>query len=190
MNDGLKTDGDIISRILSGESSLFGVLIGKYERLVFSFLLPQVCNLQDVEDLAQETFIRAYRYLAGFDVSRKFSNWVVAIARNLLSDKFQKNAHDAAAREVYKEMFDKNGPFPAFENPEIRIEMHEAFRKTFLNIMNLPEELKVPMLLRIVEEMPYGEISEVLNIPLQTVKSRIFTARRLLRAKRDSENVL
>jgi RNA polymerase sigma factor (sigma-70 family) len=123
MSDESRQDGDLITRILAGESNLFGVLVGKYERLVFSYLLPQVRNLQEVEDLAQETFLRAYRHLAGFDTSRKFSAWLLAIARNLLVDRFRKNSQAAASQESYQEMLATQGPFPVLGDPQRQVEI-------------------------------------------------------------------
>ncbi|NLI74848.1 MAG: sigma-70 family RNA polymerase sigma factor [Candidatus Riflebacteria bacterium] len=190
MSDDLRQDGDLIGRILAGESGLFGLLVGKYERLVFSFLLPQVRNLQEVEDLAQETFLRAYSHLAGFDTGRKFSTWIVAIARNLLVDRYRKNCQAAAAQEAFQEVFASRGPLSTLGDPEHRAELHEEFRRTFQNILELPEDYKVPLLMRIMQDLSYDEIAEMLELPLQTVKNRIFKARKLLRAKRNATHDL
>ncbi len=190
MSDEIRQDGDLIARVLAGDSNLFSVLVGKYERLVFSYLLPQVRNLQEVEDLAQETFLRAYRHLAGFDTSRKFSVWLLAITRNLLVDRFRKNSQATAGQESYQEMLATQGPFPQVGDPQRQVEMQEEFRRTFRNILDLPEDYKVPLMMRIMQDLSYDEIAENLELPLQTVKNRIFKARQMLRAKRKAEHDL
>jgi len=191
MVDNIQEDGELIRRIMEGNTHLFANIIGKYERLMYSFLLPQVKSFQEVQDIAQEAFIKAYRHLASFDRSRRFSAWLLKIARNLLIDRMRKNAEILHSdNSSVQEIIDKRSAPLESSEPGRIIESQEEFKKTFLNMIRLPEELRIPLLLRVLQELSYDEIAEILDLPVQTVKNRIFKARQTLRNKRDAENAM
>lgn len=188
--DHREEDRKSIERVLAGESHVYGVLVERYERLIFSFLLPQLRSLEEVEDLAQEVFIRGYRHLASFDTERKFSSWIIKIARNLLIDQYRKNAHTPRGGGLAQDLIE-NAPEPSNQNePAQKLELQEEFRTTFKEMLDLAEELRIPLLLRVMQELSYEEIAEILDLPLQTVKNRIFKARSVLREKRKSSHGL
>ena len=188
--DHREEDRKSIERVLAGESHVYGVLVERYERLVYSFLLPQLRSLEEAEDLAQEVFIRGYRHLASFDTTRKFSCWIIKIARNLLIDRYRKNAHTPRGNGLAQDLI-ANSPDPTSrKEPTSKLELQEEFRNTFKEMLDLPEELRIPLLLRVIQELSYEEIAELLDLPLQTVKNRIFKARSVLREKRKSDHAL
>jgi len=86
MNKLEKTDGELVKQVLEGDIESFSELVERYEKLVFSYLLSRLQDMQEVEDIVQETFVKAYRHIASFDCQRRFSSWLVTIARNLLID--------------------------------------------------------------------------------------------------------
>lgn len=185
------SDAEIVERILEGETACFRLLVERYERLMYSYLLPQMHSLAEVEDLAQEAFIKAYRYLPSFDKTRKFSAWLLTIARNLLVDHFQRNA----SRVRHLSYLDQIGPRQDPERsdtiePGRQLQTREAFRQTFQEMLELSEEQRVPLLMRVLLDMPYQEIAETLDLPLQTVKNRIFQARKVLRERRKDDHGL
>lgn len=186
MNKQGKTDVELVKLVLSGEAEMFSELVERYEKLVFSFLLSRLSNMQEVEDIVQDTFVKAYRHLATFDCERRFAAWLVTIARNLLIDSRRKAGRNIASTELVTDVLlaDSTREEQA-QPPEILIR-RERFRKIVRMIQELPEELRTPFLLRVVNELPYQEIAEVLTLPLQTVKNRIFKARGLLREKREN----
>lgn len=188
--DQREEDRKLIERVLAGDSYVYGILVERYERLIFSFLLPQLRSLEEVEDLAQEVFIRGYRHLASFDTERKFSSWIVKIARNLLIDQFRKNAHTYKCSGLAQDLIEQS-PEPADRTePAKKFEQQEEFRNTFKEMLDLSEELRIPLLLRVMQELSYEEIAELLDLPLQTVKNRIFKARSVLREKRKANHGL
>jgi RNA polymerase sigma-70 factor (ECF subfamily) len=191
MGDDRREDSEIIQRILEGETHLFATLVSRYERLMYSFLLSQVKSFQEVQDISQEAFLKAYRHLSAFDPTRKFSAWVLKIAKNLLIDRYRKTTDSLGtnATTVQDLMSRKSVQSPE-EIPGKRMETQEEFRQAFINILHLSEELRIPLLLRIVQELSYEEIADILDLPVQTVKNRIFKARQILRAKRDAEHEL
>ncbi|MBF0546462.1 MAG: RNA polymerase sigma factor [Candidatus Riflebacteria bacterium] len=186
--DSLNEDKNLIQKILKGETSLYGAIINKYERLVYSYLLPQVRTLQEVEDIAQETFLKAYRHLSSFEVEKKFSAWLMKIAKNILNDfnrkKFQNSSKSSQKNDEIENSTKNEETF----SPDQRIELKEEFKSTFKNILLLPEELRIPFLLKVLQEMSYEEIGELLDIPIQTVKNRIFKARQALKEKRNNSH--
>ncbi|MBF0406750.1 MAG: sigma-70 family RNA polymerase sigma factor [Candidatus Riflebacteria bacterium] len=188
--DSINEDKNLILKILDGEGSLYSVIVTKYERLVYSYLLPQLRTLQEVEDLSQETFLKAYRHLGSFDVEKKFSSWLMKIAKNLLIDYNRKKSLLPNTNNTTENYEDSSEKFKNSEtfSPYQRIELKEEFKSTFKDILLLPEEIRIPFLLRVIQELSYEEIAEILDIPLQTVKNRIFKARQALKEKRKSNH--
>lgn len=190
MGNDQRPDAEIVSAVLAGDTAQFGIMVERYERLMYSYLLSQVRSLQEAEDIAQEAFIKAFRHLSSFDSSRKFSAWLLKISRNVMIDRFRRLRTESANTTVSEECIARvKSPLPK-SDPADHAEMHEEFRKTFQNILALPEDLRVPLTMRIIQELPYEEIAEILELPLQTVKNRIFKARQALRGKRDAEHVM
>jgi RNA polymerase sigma-70 factor (ECF subfamily) len=149
-------------------------------------LLTRVKNLQEVEDIAQETFVKAFRHLKSFDCEKKFSSWIVTIARNLMVDQIRKNSRDIAATDLVDSVLTNKHDSSQMNPQEIAIR-NESFKRISEMIQNLPEEVREPFVLRVVNQISYQEIAEILEIPLQTVKNRIFKARTLLRGKRQKD---
>lgn len=181
-----KSDIELVQLVLAGEVELFAELVERYEKLVFSFLLSRLNEMQEVEDIVQDTFVRAFRHLATFDCERKFAAWLVTIARNLLIDSRRKAGRSIASSELVTDVLLLDSSKEDKTQPADILIRRERFRSIILMIQELPEELKTPFLLRVVNELPYQEISEILTLPLQTVKNRIFKARGLLREKREN----
>lgn len=179
-------DAQIIELVLNGDIDKFELLVERYQKLVFGFLLSKSDHLELAEDIFQEAFIRAYKHLGGFDCKRKFSTWIVAIAKNVMFDyKRNSNRIVTSTELVTKTMncLDVNKQ----SLPEDILVRKEAFSDLRTIIERLSQDLREPFLLRIVNEMSYEEISQALNIPLQTVKNRIFKARTLLRKKKNEK---
>ncbi|HNV72892.1 MAG TPA: sigma-70 family RNA polymerase sigma factor [Candidatus Ozemobacteraceae bacterium] len=182
MTEDVRSDAELVRLILQGESQRFQSLVERYERLMYSYLLPQVHHWQEVEDIAQEAFLKAFRHLNSFDTARKFSAWLLKIARNILIDRYRKNAQNRREAEAYATFLQRFARTSETNTAQV-VEKDDEFRRLFLDVFDLPEEFRVPLLLRIVEELSYEEIADIIDAPLQTVKNRIFKARRQLREK-------
>jgi len=186
MNEDLRTDAEIVTAVLAGDTASFGIMVERYERLMYSYLLPQVRSLTEAEDIAQEAFIKAFRHLSSFDTGRRFSAWLLRIARNVMIDRFRRQQNEATVTSVSQDCLARVRNTSPKSDPAVHHEMHEEFRRTFQDVLSLPEDLRAPLTLRVLQEMPYEEIAEVLDLPIQTVKNRIFKARQALRGKRDA----
>ncbi len=187
MNRQEKTDSEIVKLVLAGRVQFFSELVSKYEKLVFSFLLSKSNDVYEVEDVVQETFIKAFRHLATYDCERKFSAWVLTIARNLLYDAKKKNSKDVASTDLLDDVLLTDEPEAKDASPDETVIKNESYRNLSKLIRNLDEEIRTPFLLRVLNELSYQEISDLLSLPLQTVKNRIFKARTYLREKRESQ---
>lgn len=165
-------DNDLVSRALGGDLRSYEELVSRYERLVGHVLYAYAGRDAAVDDLVQETFLKAYDRLDTFNPDYRFKTWLLAIANNLGIDTLRRR------RDVIE------------FNPEIHARVTrgpedaavEADRSRMLQeaIATLPETYGVPLLLRYNEEMSYAEIAEVLGITVSAVKSRLFRARHML----------
>ncbi len=185
MNKQEMGDACLVEKVLAGEIEFFSYLVERYEKLVFSVLLTRLQNLQEVEDIVQETFIKAFRHLETFDCERKFSAWLLTIARNLLIDSRRKSARSVSSTEVVTNVLTADSTKDGSNQPSDLLMRRESFQRIVRMVQELPEDLRTPFLLRVVNEMTYQEIAESLELPLQTVKNRIFKARTTLRDQRE-----
>jgi len=185
MNKLEKTDAALVKLVLEGDIESFSELVERYEKLVFSFLLSRLQDSQEVEDIVQETFVKAFRHIASFDCQRRFSTWLLTIARNVLIDNRKKNCRNITSSDLVTDVMLSESSREVCDQPSDILMRREQFRKIFDMIQELSEEMRTPFLLRVVNELSYQEISEALDLPLQTIKNRIFKAREILREKRE-----
>ena len=147
---------------------------------IFNFARTLTANDEDAEDLAQETFVRAFRGMAGFRGEASFKNWLYTIATNVARSDFGRRVRQAPVWDRRLEADDipehqLNSPMKSVEDSVIHRQMVDRALAT------LSEELRVTLVLHDVEGLEYREIASVLDIPIGTVMSRIFRARRRLR---------
>ncbi len=195
-----KDDKQLVSLCRRGNERAARELVERFQRPVFSIIYRMVRDREKAEDLAQETFVRTFNNLERYDHSYKFSSWLFKIAYNLTVDHLRKKelktisihgSPDAVttdqqeATAVRLESKDE-APDARLESLELADQLEEAIGK-------LREEYRTAILLRHVEGRPYEEIAEIMSIPLGTVKTYIFRARRQLRedlsgSEQDPEN--
>jgi RNA polymerase sigma-70 factor (ECF subfamily) len=141
-------------------------------------------NRHEAEDIAQEAFIRAYVNIKSFNQDLKFSTWLFRIATNLCIDRIRKKKPDyyldaevsgTDGLTMYSQL-SSNSPLP--ENELESLELHETVQK---EILKLPEKYRSVIVLKYMEELSLNEISEILDMPLGTVKTRIHRGRESLR---------
>jgi RNA polymerase sigma-70 factor, ECF subfamily len=176
-------DLEAVKRVLAGDSSAFQLLQDKYTRIIVALVRKMVRNEDDVEDLAQETFIKAYKALKTFQPGYSFSAWIYRIASNTCIDFLRKkrfltvslsqplgNSED----DYFFEIEDKSYV------PDLGVLAEERKKALKLAIDNLPDNYREIIKLRHEEELDYNMISERLGLPLGTVKAHLFRARKLL----------
>jgi RNA polymerase sigma-70 factor (ECF subfamily) len=163
-------DRDVLERFVEGDRDAFEWLFRQFELEVFRWALRIVRDPGTAEDVVVEAFWRAYRGRAQFDWSRSFGAWIRRIATNVARD----HLRAARQRRTALTVVDERVPAPAGDDPAVSDAVALAFRR-------LPPRLQVVATLALIEERPYLEIADALDIPVGTVKSRVFRATRALR---------
>jgi len=176
-------DNELIDSALSGGQQAFDKLMKKYYNLVSNLIYRMIYNKEDVDDLTQEAFIKAFNSLDKFDRQFAFSTWLYKIASNNCIDYLRRKKLNTIS--IDKE-FDSDDEDLRFEIPDHETkpdrEIIEDERKKLIDraIESLPDKYKTVIILRHKEEKEYEEIAEELNLPLGTVKAHIFRGRELL----------
>ena len=165
-------DNDLVARTLDGDVRSYEELVRRYERLVGRVLYSYARREISVEDLVQETFLRAYDRLETFNPDYRFKTWLLAIANNLGVDTLRRR------RETVE--FNPEIHASLASGPEAEAVEADRSRSIQEAVGALPEIYGVPLVLRYSEEMSYAEIAEVLDVTIPAVKSRLFRARNML----------
>ncbi|MFQ6057676.1 MAG: sigma-70 family RNA polymerase sigma factor [Anaerolineae bacterium] len=184
MAQGELTEGELIARTLEGDKGAFGALVQRYEGAIFNMAYRMTGQREAARDLAQETFLRAYRALGSFQQDKPFAPWLYRIAINLCLN-WQKKRRlpqvsldlplATAEGEVALELPDETAA------PEVVFARREFQARLRQEIAALPPDFRAVIELRHFEELSYQEMAQVLDVPLSTVKTRLFRARRMLR---------
>jgi RNA polymerase sigma-70 factor (ECF subfamily) len=166
----------------------FKILVLRYQRMVFFYLKNFPFPKQVREDLAQETFLRAYRNIDRFDPEKgaAFSTWLITIARNLALNERAKaglrKAQSGGLGDKESGRIEK-GPQEILEQRNLKSRVQEA-------ISRLPEKFHTAVVLSYFEELSLEEIAQIENCPVGTVKSRVFRGKQILRQMLERESVL
>ena len=178
------TDLMLVERTVAGDQKAFELLVLKYQRRIERLIGRMVRDTDLVEDIAQETFIRAYRALAQFRGEAQFYTWLYRIAVNTAKKALGDLKRDPLVSENALRGGDEEDETSAVENelttaetPETVLAAKEIATAVNSAMEALPEELRQAVTLREIEGLSYEEISEVMNCPIGTVRSRIFRAR-------------
>ena len=182
-----EVDQELVERAQGGDRKAFEILFAKYQRKLGRLLSRFIRDPAEVEDVAQEAFIKAYRALPSFRGDRAFYTWLYRIgintAKNYLvalgrraptSTDF--DADEAESFEDADQLRDINTPESLLQSKQIGETVNAAMEA-------LPEELRTAIVLRELEGMSYDEISVAMNCPIGTVRSRIFRAREAVAAR-------
>lgn len=177
---------EYIKLVKKGDQAAFEEIVLFYQSKVFAICFRMIGNRHEAEDIAQEAFIRAYVNIHSFDNKRKFSTWLYRIATNLTIDRIRKKKPDfyLDAQVQGTEGLDLYAQIPADQAlPEEEVESIEIQSYIQQEIMNLPAKYRSVIALRFVDELSLIEISEILEIPVGTVKTRIHRGREALRKR-------
>lgn len=184
------SDALLVERAVAGDQGAFELLVIKYQRRVERLIGRMVRDVDLVEDIAQETFIRAYRALHQFRGDAQFYTWLYRIAVNtakkfLLELKRDPTITQAAMQssEDEDETFYARSESITHETPESVLAAKEIALAVNAAMEALPDDLKQALVLREMDGMSYEDIAELMNCPMGTVRSRIFRAREAVSAR-------
>lgn len=181
--DSKAEDISLINDAIAGKQEAYQRLMTKYRQLIYNLIFRMIRNKEDVEDLTQEAFIKAFNSLEKFDKQFSFSTWLFKIATNNCIDYLRKKKLNTFSidKELGSEDDDYQFEIPDSERTPDK-NLMESERKKILEeaIENLPSKYKSVILLRHRDEKDYEEIAKKLKLPLGTVKAHIFRGRELL----------
>lgn len=168
---------------LAGHAEAFAELIRRHQSGVYWALYRMMGNALDAEDLAQDTFVRAYLALPSFDPRYRFGSWLHQIAVNLAINRRRRRCRELlpAPDPLTGESFFELLPgLDAHEQPTSVTEAHDVADRLRRAVMELPPDFRDVLIMRHVMELSYAEISQATGLPIGTVKSRLDRARRRL----------
>lgn len=179
-------NSELITKAIEGDEAAYKNLLENYRGAIYNLLYKMVRNKEETEDLVQEAFMKAFKALPSFNEEYAFSTWLYKIAVNNCIDHMRKKKLQTYS--INKPVQSKDGEldreFPDTSmSPDKSILSEERASIIETAIDELPENYKTAIILRHSEEKSYEEISKILNIPLGTVKARIFRAREMLKKK-------
>lgn len=178
-------DKTIIEQVLSGDNDAFGLLVEEYQTRIYNLCLRMCGDPDDAFDLSQETFVRAWKALAGFQFESAFSTWLFRLCSNICLDYLRAKKRRAA---VSLTMTDEDGetqldlPDPA-KGPEEQLLAAEDREALIKALNSLPADQRQIITLRAINGLSYTEIAQVMQLQEGTVKSRLSRARTNLRNK-------
>ncbi|WP_198971007.1 RNA polymerase sigma factor RpoE [Xylophilus sp. ASV27] len=184
------SDQMLVERTVAGDQRAYGLLVTKYQRRIERLIGRMVRDADLVEDIAQETFIRAYRALHQFRGEAQFYTWLYRIAVNTAKKALvdlkrnpvmSENALRGASEEDETSSF--GNELTSDETPETVLAAKEIAATVNAAMEALPDDLRQAVTLREIEGLSYEEIAEAMNCPIGTVRSRIFRAREAISAK-------
>jgi RNA polymerase sigma-70 factor (ECF subfamily) len=182
--DTLATDEIIVERALTGDAEAFGELVRRWERRIFALTYGMLGREEDARDATQETFLAAFRSLRNFRGEAKVSSWLHRIAVNqCISRQRRAKVRSESALEDEQETNAGSFAMPLSYSPAHVAEGRQETAAVRRAINSLPVELRQVVVMKEFEELTFREIADVLDLPLSTVKSRLYTALKQLQMR-------
>jgi len=178
-----EADQVLVDRVKAGDQQAFALLVSKYQRKVIRLIARLVRDPVEVEDVAQEAFLKAYRALPQFRGESAFYTWLYRIAVNTAKNHLVAQGRRPIPMSSFQDDDDDGEPFAADEaiadiqTPDAVLLSRQIAETVNRAIEALPAELRTAVTLREIEGLSYEEIAEAMNCPIGTVRSRIFRAR-------------
>ena len=176
------TDGELITKAIAGREDSFEELVRRYQRPITNYVYRMLNNYDAALDVTQEIFIKVYNSMARYSSEYKFSTWLYKISHNAAIDYLRRNSNHAQSLEIENE----DGTYQVqFESkrlsPEQERELSEWREEIDVVVKRLPSGYRELILLRHANDLSYDEIADITNLPLGTVKNRLFRAREMMR---------
>ena len=178
------SDEQIVERALTGDAEAFGEIVQRWERRIFVLSFGMLGREEDARDATQETFLAAFRNLRAFRGEAKVSSWLHRIAVNqCITRQRRAKVRSESALETEEEKNAASFAAPIRYSPARVAEGRETSTAVRLAVNSLPAELRQVVVMKEFEELTFKEIADALDLPLSTVKSRLYTALKQLQMR-------
>lgn len=178
------SDEQIVERALTGDAEAFGEIVMRWERRIFALSFGMLGREEDARDATQETFLAAFRNLRAFRGEAKVSSWLHRIAVNqCITRQRRAKVRNESAIDTEEEKNASNFASPARYSPARVVEGRQRTAAVRRAVNSLPPDLRQVIVMKEFEELTFKEIAEALDLPLSTVKSRLYTAIRQLQMR-------
>ncbi|PID58265.1 RNA polymerase subunit sigma-70 [candidate division KSB3 bacterium] len=168
------TDNELIDLTLEGRDSAFEILVTRHQRQMYALAFKMVRNHEDASDIAQDVFLKAYEVLGSFQKKSSFHTWLYRITANFCINHLRRNKSKCHVELESYHAVEQAAMLEELDKQEVRDVLNAA-------IQRLPEKQQKTVFLRIYQELPYKEISEILGCSVGTVKANYFHAVKNLR---------
>jgi len=180
------TDEELAVRVQKGDKEVFGVLMERYEAKLLRYGAKFLSRHDDIVDIVQDVFISTYQNIQNFDASQRFSPWVYRIAHNAFVNGLKKHSYNPLTLVD----FDTFISHVAYEDPVPREREQQEMKKMIdKGLEGLQPKYREVIILHYLEDMPYKEIADILQIPVGTVGIRIKRAKESLKAAYEKLNM-
>jgi RNA polymerase sigma-70 factor, ECF subfamily len=181
------TDEELVEAVLGGDPSAFDVLVERWDRKLRRAIYRVVGSEEEARDLSQEAFLKAFRGLGGFKREARFSSWLYQIALNLSRDRLRRSR--GRVHVSFDEWVGEQArPATAPDALEL-VEAHDLSRAVAAAVAALPQEQREVIVLKEYEGMTFLEIAQILEVPLSTVKTRLYRGLVQLRQRLESQGI-
>ena len=178
------SDEFIASQVTSGQNDLFRLLIRRYNRPVYGMGMSFFRNAEDASDFAQEVFLKVYRSLPRFEARSRFSTWLYKIAYNTAINGInRRKEYQAGNRTDFRSLAELDFELIDGDTPERQAIRNAARDAVLASVRELPERYRVCIDLFFFYDCSYREIEVITGFPVNTIKSHVFRAKKLLREK-------
>jgi RNA polymerase sigma-70 factor, ECF subfamily len=178
------SDEQMVERALTGDADAFGEIVRRWERRIFALAFGMLGREEDARDATQETFLAAFRNLRNFRGEAKVSSWLHRIAVNqCITRQRRARVRSETALEDETQRHAASLVVAAHESPARRAESRQQTEAVRRAVASLPQDLRQIIVMKEFEEMTFQEIAATLELPLSTVKSRLYTALKQLRLR-------
>ena len=179
------TDQALVERVQQGDKKAFNLLVSRYQNKVAG-LLTRYISPNDIPDVVQESFIKAYRSIGSFRGDSAFYTWLYRIAVNTAKNYLTAQGRRPPSEDILAEdaeSYDVGTNLRVVDTPENEMLSNELKNIVFDTIKGLQEDLRTAITLREIEGLSYEELAEIMDCPVGTVRSRIFRAREIIESK-------
>jgi len=177
------TDDQLIERTLAGEGDAFGILVRRWERQIFGLALRVLGHEETARDVCQETFLSAFRNLSKFRGDAQFSSWLYRITLNQCNTHLRRT--EAKANVSLDEQLESGAPEPASsaECADDAINREQMTKHLRRALAAIPVEMRQVIIMKEYEGLKFHEIAEILDLPVSTIKTRLYTGLTQLRRR-------